>query len=131
MTAAVRSASTKVPNLAAGTAVALTRLGARSRLMALSTVVVTTYPSSPTMAISGIATRKYIRSLMDRPRDPMAPHFQRCVRELVPAASQLTVKTARIAHNRHRPVPKEDISVDSPAHPHKRQYVRVIAGSGE
>src|SRR6478609_6827092 len=73
MTAAVRSASTKVPNLAAGTAVALTRLGARSRLTALSTVVVTTYPSSPTMAMSGIATRKYIRSLMDRPRDPMDP----------------------------------------------------------
>src|SRR5438128_6126972 len=83
------------------------------------------------MAMSGIATRKYIRSLMDRPRDPMAPPLFRCVDASCSRRIQLTVKTARIAHNRHRPEPKEDISVDSPAHRHKRKYSRVIAGSDE
>src|SRR5215472_939501 len=62
------------------------------------------------MAMSGIATRKYIRSLMDRPRDPMAPPLFRGGRcELLHIASQLTVKTARIAHNRHPPRAKNDM----------------------
>src|SRR5216683_7800537 len=56
------------------------------------------------MATSGIATRKKIRSLMDRPRDPMAsPRFSRRRMRAAPRRIQLTVKGARIAHNRHRP----------------------------
>src|SRR5262250_164084 len=62
------------------------------------------------MAMSGIATRKYIRSLMDRPRDPMAPPLFRGGRcELLHIASQLSVKTARIAHNRHPPRAKNNM----------------------
>ena len=51
--------------------------------------------------------------------------------QVAPPCTRRSVKTARIAHNRHRPVPKEDISAATPVHRHKHLFVRVIAGSDE
>src|ERR1700683_2955547 len=47
---------------------------------------------------------------MDRLRDPMAPpQFRGVVCEVLPGRMQLSVKAARIVHNRHRPERKNEI----------------------
>jgi hypothetical protein len=46
-----------------------------------------------------------------------------------PGRSPLTVKTARIAHNRHRPELKKDISADIPVRDeliYKKTYLQVF-----
>ena len=113
-------------------AVALIRLGARSRLMALLTERADHVGEQPDHGDERDRHQKiYSEPYGSTTRSHGSLTIQTRGREWPPRRIQLTVKAARIAHNRHRPVAKEDISVDSPAHHHKRQYVRVIAGSGE
>ena len=48
-----------------------------------------------------------------------------------PRRIQLRVKTARLAHSRHRPESKNDISTNRMMHHHEVEIICVIAGSDE
>src|SRR5580704_7779082 len=67
---------------------------------------------------------------MDRLRDPMAPpQFRGVVCELLPVACNLSVKAARIAHNRHRPERKNEILPGQATYGEDVLRDGVIAGS--